>query len=368
MEKKIPAGKKRSTPSKSPEQRSRAAQPDTISVQTEIDSLEQKLKEKDQELQRLQAEADATHASEDKYRYIFEHSAVGKSITLPSGEINVNEAFCKMLGFTLQEFNYQRWQEITHPDDVELTRSAVNELLSGAKTSIRLIKRYIHRNGSIVWVDLHSTLRRDPSGKPLYFMSTLVDVTDRIQTEEVLKKVTAELQLIFKNMINAFVVWESTFNEEGKYISFRFGQFNDSYARMSGQKLENVFGKDVFEVWPTTEQSWVEVYGKVAVTGIPSTFDMYHEPTKGWYHCHAYRPTESPDRICVIFEDITGEKKAQDLINSQMDELRRWHAVLMGREDRILALKAEVNKLLADSGKPIRYSSTAEITEVKQNE
>jgi len=368
MEKKIPAETNQSKNLTSQKPKIPASKVDGLSLQDIVEQYQNELKTKEEELCRVKEELRALRDSEDKYKFIFEHSAVGKSITMPSGEINVNDAFCRMLGFTPEEFKYQRWQDITHPDDVELTRAAVNLLLSGEKTSIRLTKRFIHRNGSTVWVDLNSTLRRAPDGTPLYFMSTLSDISDRIHSEEALKELTAELQLIFKNMINAFVVWESTFNEKGEYVSFRFGQFNDSYARMSNLKPEDVIGKDVFEVWPATEQSWVEVYGSVAVTGKPSTFDMYHEPTKGWYHCNAYRPTDSPDRVCVIFEDITGQKKAQDLINSQMDELRRWHAVLMGREDRILALKSEINNLLVEAGKPIRYTSTQVAVEENSHE
>ena len=142
------------------------------------------------------------------------------------------------------------------------------------------------------------------------------DITDRKRAEEAAYKMSNELQLIFKNMINAFIIFESVFDENGKFVSFCFGSFNDAYARISGLKMDEVSGKDVFEVWPGTEQSWVDVYGKVAVTGIPNTFDMYHEPTKGWYHCYAYRPTDSTSQICVIFEDITAEKKADEELKS----------------------------------------------------
>jgi PAS domain S-box-containing protein len=354
MEKKKPAETTPSSSGKVPVHSSQVSQVDESSLHDEIS--------------RLRHEIITLRESEDKYKFIFEHSAVGKSITMPSGEINVNEAFCRMLGYTLDEFKKQRWQDITHPDDIEMTRAQIDRLLAGEGESARFTKRFIHRDGSTVWVDLNTTLRRDANGAPLYFMSTLSDITDRIHSEVTLKELTAELQLIFKNMINAFIVWESTFDNDGNYVSFRFGQFNDSYARMSNLKLEDVLGKDVFEVWPATEQSWVEVYGNVAVTGNPNTFDMYHEPTRGWYHCNAYRPTDSPDRICVIFEDITGQKKAQDLINSQMDELRRWHAVLMGREDRILALKSEINHLLVEAGKPIRYTSSQVAAEENKHE
>jgi nitrogen-specific signal transduction histidine kinase/CheY-like chemotaxis protein len=119
------------------------------------------------------------------------------------------------------------------------------------------------------------------------------------------------LSLLFENMINAFVVWESVFDDEGRYISFRFGYFNNAYAKISDLRLEDVKGKDIMEVWPGTEPEWIKIYGEVAVSGITKTFDMYHQPTKGWYHCNAYRPSSSPSMICVIFEDITEKLKAE---------------------------------------------------------
>ena len=142
---------------------------------------------------------------------------------------------------------------------------------------------------------------------------------ERKRAEDALQATSTELQLIFKNMINAFIVWESVFDENGKYVSFRFGRFNEAFAQIAKLKYEEVRGKDVFEVWPATEQSWVELYGAVAVSGIPRTFDRYHEPTKGWYHCNAYRPTDSPSQVCVIFEDIT-ERKQQEEERRKLEE------------------------------------------------
>ncbi|MDD1719317.1 MAG: PAS domain S-box protein, partial [Methanoregulaceae archaeon] len=107
-------------------------------------------------------------------------------------------------------------------------------------------------------------------------IESIRDITESRRNEEVLQKMSEEVQMIFRNMINAFIVWESVFDENGNYVSFRFGHFNDAFAEIAGLKFEDVFGKDVFEVWPGTEQSWVEAYGEVARTGIPKVFDMYH--------------------------------------------------------------------------------------------
>ena len=137
---------------------------------------------------------EALRESEDKLKYVFDYSLVGKSITLPSGEINVNQAFCEMLGYTREELQNPRWQDITHPDDIELTRRAMDSLLSGEKESARFIKRYMHKGGAVVWTDVSSSLRRDKDGKPLYFITTLSDITERKQAEEEIKKQLDELQ------------------------------------------------------------------------------------------------------------------------------------------------------------------------------
>lgn len=132
--------------------------------------------------ERKQAEEELRE-SEDKFKHIFDHSIIGKSITKPSGEVQVNQAFCDILGYSSEELQKRRWQEITHPDDVELTQREVHALLSGEKKSVRFEKRFIHKNGSIIWVDLSSTLRRDKNGNPLYLVTDLVDITERKRVE-----------------------------------------------------------------------------------------------------------------------------------------------------------------------------------------
>ncbi|MBU3949737.1 MAG: PAS domain S-box protein [Proteobacteria bacterium] len=126
--------------------------------------------------------------SEDKFKHIFEYSSVGKSITFTSGEMEVNKAFYTMLGYSQDEFRDLRWQEIAYPDDVELSQKVIDSLLSGKNNSERFTKRYLHKNGSVIWADVSTTLRRDREGKPLYFMSTISDITDRKKMEEEILK------------------------------------------------------------------------------------------------------------------------------------------------------------------------------------
>ncbi|OPY88715.1 MAG: putative diguanylate cyclase YegE [Smithella sp. PtaU1.Bin162] len=131
----------------------------------------------------LQAET-RLRASEVKFKDMFESSMVGKSITSPDGRINVNSALCELLGYSRDELNRLQWQDITHPDDIALTAKALEPLYSGAADATRLIKRYRRKDGGVIWADVGITVRRDKEGKPVYFMTNMMDITDRRLLEE----------------------------------------------------------------------------------------------------------------------------------------------------------------------------------------
>ncbi len=136
--------------------------------------------------------------SEDKFKYIFDYSTTGKSITQPSGEFHPNKAFIEMLGYSEDEIQDKKWQDITHPDDIELTQREINYLISGEKDTVRFNKRYIKKDGSVLWVDLSSTMRRDADGKPAYLLTSLVDITARKKAEEEILKLNENLEAIVK--------------------------------------------------------------------------------------------------------------------------------------------------------------------------
>ncbi|MDD5266052.1 MAG: PAS domain S-box protein [Methylococcales bacterium] len=146
------------------------------------------------DLTQLAAANQALSESEDKFRYLFEHSTVGKSITSLDAVIHVNKAFCDMLGYSEEELRNHQWQAITYPDDIELTQRALDPLISGERESTRFIKRYLTKSGAVVWADVQTVLRRDAAGKPLYFMTNAIDITGRKRDEEALSRLNAELE------------------------------------------------------------------------------------------------------------------------------------------------------------------------------
>ncbi len=225
--------------------------------------------------------------------------------------VKVNPAFEKMFGYRPEEVLGQKTKIIyAHSDEFkDQGKIRYNVKARGLYTPYEI--NYKRKDGRIFPSETVGTPVFGADGKPSGFIGLVREITERKIAEKKLRDQANELQWLFKSMINAFVLFESVFDEQGKFISYRFIYINDAYERVTGVKNDAVSGKTVHEVWPDTEQSWIENYGEVAVTGISKTFDMYHSPTKKLYHCNVYRPWDSEDRFCVIFEDITEKEKAE---------------------------------------------------------
>jgi PAS domain S-box-containing protein len=142
---------------------------------------------------RLQA-AEALRVSEENFRNVFEHASVGKSITAIGGKINTNQAFRQMIGYSEEECSNLNWQAITFPADIENDQRIINSLIAGERAAACWIKRYIHKDGKIIWAEISTAIQRDPAGSPLYFITTITDITERKQQEAQILAAQVELQ------------------------------------------------------------------------------------------------------------------------------------------------------------------------------
>ena len=139
--------------------------------------------------------------SEMYFRSVFENSPIGLSITSLDGSIKTNKAFSDLLGYSYEEVQTKTWMQITHPDDISESSLAIDSLLKGQKKSIQIEKRYLHKNGSIIYVILTSTLQKTDSGKPLFINTSILDITRQKQTEIKLKESEEKYRYIYDNAI-----------------------------------------------------------------------------------------------------------------------------------------------------------------------
>jgi diguanylate cyclase (GGDEF)-like protein/PAS domain S-box-containing protein len=135
---------------------------------------------------RREAEA-ALHASEARFYDAFGYAAIGMALVSLDGYLLVaNPALCDLLGFAPDELAGLSIRSLTHPDDLESNFLLLSQLISGEIRSYQLEKRYLRKDGGIVWGLLSVSLARDPIGNPCYLVAQIQDVTER-------KRVTEEL-------------------------------------------------------------------------------------------------------------------------------------------------------------------------------
>jgi PAS domain S-box-containing protein len=126
-------------------------------------------------------------ASEERFRRMFTHSAAGMVQVDPNFHFqHVNEAFCRLVGYSEAELLSMTFQDITHPDDRTVGAEKVNSVLQGEKETFQLEKRYVRPDGNIVWGLVSSTLIRDSQQVPLFFITQIQDITEQKRTDELI--------------------------------------------------------------------------------------------------------------------------------------------------------------------------------------
>jgi PAS domain S-box-containing protein len=130
---------------------------------------------------------DELRASEEQFRMAMENSAIGMALVSPGGKwLRVNRAICHILGYSEDELLTLKFQTVTHPADLDADMELVRQTLAGKISTYQMEKRYIHKNGSVVWALLSVSLVRDESGRPYYFISQIQDISERKKSEEAL--------------------------------------------------------------------------------------------------------------------------------------------------------------------------------------
>ncbi|MFW6144683.1 MAG: PAS domain S-box protein, partial [Candidatus Natronoplasma sp.] len=251
--------------------------------------------------------------------------------------ISVNDVWISITGYEREEIStIKDWLERAYGDEIDSVRSDIGRLYDlDERIDVGVYTIKTKSGERREWDFSSSPIGELPDGRRLV-LSMARDVTEKKKVERNLREKNKETEVMLERMLNAFVLFESVFDDGGNFISYRFVYINKAYEEMTGVTLEEVKGKTVHEVWPGTEDEWIERYGEVAVTGESQTFDLYHDPTGKLYHCNVYRPYETKEKFCVIFEDITERKKAEERIehlNSLLKSIRNVNQIIVQGDD-----------------------------------
>ena len=134
--------------------------------------------------------------SEARFRKVFEEGPIGMALVAPDFRLTeVNVALCRMLGYTEDELTPLTFTDITHPDDVDLDVDLNKQLFAGQISHFNIEKRYIKKNGDVLWVNLSTSIFLD-DGQPVYGLKMLEDISDRKRAEQALNQRLEELSVL----------------------------------------------------------------------------------------------------------------------------------------------------------------------------
>lgn len=249
----------------------------------------------------------------------------------------------------------QRTLDAVHPDDRATVANRIQSVLDGADAPYSYEARMQHADGSYRWMQVTGrVLARDATGKPTRLLGVRIDITDRQQLLQQLQAGEARFRALFE---------QAAVGVAHVALDGRFALVNQRFADITGRSQVELQACSFQEITHPEDLAGDLEQVLLLQAGEITTYTMekrYLRPDDSlvWVSLTASMARDAagvPLHFVAVVEDITARKQTEQALHDQLVELRRWHAAMLGRELRTLEVKREVNALLIDAGKPVRY-------------
>ena len=250
--------------------------------------------------------------SEELYRNIFESAPIGiVRITLSGKVVSANLAFQKMLGYSENELLNLNFNDFTFEEDRKLSIEKITQTINSNTNIINFEKRYVHKNGNIIWVNLTSTSIINNKGDALYLITMVENITDKKLAELALIESEKKYRMLFeKNLAGVFIT-----TIEGNLISC-----NQAFAHIYGyDSPEEIFQIDVNNLYPGNQERevFIEILIKEKELKNYESRGRKKDGNEIWILENVELEYTEDGKITYIFGtilDITERKKAEQEI------------------------------------------------------
>ncbi|HYU45575.1 MAG TPA: PAS domain S-box protein [Terriglobales bacterium] len=288
----------------------------------------------------LRGTQEALRDSEARFRSMYEHAAVGIEQVATDGRLlMVNPALCRTLGYGESELLNRTFEDIIHPDDRDRDAVLLKELLRAERDSYEIEKRYLHRDGTPVWVNVTSSLVRDGAGQPLYRISIIQDITGRKRAVEALRRAVAFDEAAMKSLGEGLY----TIDENGLVTTMNPAAeelFGWTFAELRGKKMHDMTHHHYRDgrPFPSAECAGFQVLTQG--TPLKSHEDVFiHKDGHFFDVIYSVAPLRDVSGkitgLVVVFNDITERKRAEEALRSGEERLA---AVIDNAMDAIITV------------------------------
>lgn len=211
----------------------------------------------------------ALRESEELFRRTFDEAPIGAAIISTDFRFKrVNSALCSIAGYSQEELESLSFLEITHPEDRAENLKMAQKLASGELRDYQLEKRYIRKDGKIVWVRASIKVMRDEAGKPIYFLPMTEDITEKKKVEVELRESEEKYRLLIQSLPGVVYKgqkdWSVEFFDEKaeRFTGYKVEEFCSGRGKWSDLILEEDFdrAKEPFVQALKTDRSFVREY------------------------------------------------------------------------------------------------------------
>jgi PAS domain S-box-containing protein len=252
----------------------------------------------------------------DVFRTSFERSVAGISVAATTGEyVHANSAFCEFVGYTVEELRALNMFDLMHPDDRQRAMDLRDKLVAGAMSETRWERRYIHKTGLSLWALLTTTLVRDDDGRPAYFISQLIDISDRKLAEEALQKAEARARALIGAMQDVILVLD----RNGTYVDVA-----PSGTDRLFRSPEELIGRTLHDVFPEAQADKFLSLVRQALdthSTVETSYFLDIRDERFWFEA---RVSPLPDdRVVWVARDVSARSRAEQALRESEDQLRQ---------------------------------------------
>ena len=167
----------------------------------------------EREIAERHAVEQAWRESQARFENAFQHSALGMALVAPGGDyLRVNGCFCEIVGLDEAQITQLNVRDLTHPDDLPATWSAVEQVLSDEVAAVELEKRYRHRDGHAVMTLVNLSVSRDGKDAPPYLIAQVQNISARRQAEDLLRQSEARKAAILDTALDCIIIFDAQNN------------------------------------------------------------------------------------------------------------------------------------------------------------